>query len=106
MRYDIFNPTTAPRVIYDGIDGQQRKITVLPNETKREVELADHIASGFHYAPTEDIGDLVLTPLDEPQEPPAPKALPADYTRYEAPPFTPQPQRPRKSKAAPLPLGE
>ncbi len=85
MRYDIFNPTTAPRVIYDGIDGQQRKITVLPNETKREVELADHIASGFHYAPTEDTGDLVLTPLDQPQPPPAPRPLPPEYTRYQAP---------------------
>ncbi len=97
MRYDIFNPTTAPRVIYDGIDGQQRKITVLPNETKREVELADHIAAGFYYAPAPaDYADLVLTPLDQPQAPVVP--LPPDYTRYQAPPIELKPHR-RKARA-------
>jgi hypothetical protein len=88
MRYDIFNPTKAGRVIYDGIVGKQRKITVLPGETKLDVELADHIAAGFNYAPCDDESDLVLSPLGSAVNE-GPQPLPADYKRYEAPPIEP-----------------
>ena len=125
MRYDIHNPTKAGRVIYDGVDGQQRKITVLPGETKHGVELAEHIAAGFNFAPCTDKSDLVLTPLNEqpPWEDVQPQALPSDYVRYRAPPIEnaalelcadpavllsadrPKRGRPVKSKT-PLPIGE
>jgi hypothetical protein len=42
MMYDLRNPTTATRVIYDGITNT-KPIRIAPGETVRGVELADHV---------------------------------------------------------------
>lgn len=43
MSYDIHNPTTARRVIYDG-SKDQKEVVIEPGTTKKAVPLADHIA--------------------------------------------------------------
>lgn len=44
VRVDLVNPTPARRVIYDGITGSMRAITIEPGETKRNVEISELIA--------------------------------------------------------------
>lgn len=44
VRVDLHNPTPATRVIYDGIEGSQRVITVRPGETAKNVEISETIA--------------------------------------------------------------
>lgn len=85
MRYDIYNPTTHGRVIYDGITNA-KGIFIGAGETKHEVELADHIADGFNCSPTEDKSDLILTCLDEqPWRSEAEPTTLKEYVRYQAP---------------------
>ena len=45
-KYDITNPTSARRVIYDGT-ADQRRVVVEPGETKLGVLLAEDIAANY-----------------------------------------------------------
>jgi hypothetical protein len=42
-KYDIHNPTQARRVIYDGIKGSMKQITIEAGETKLNVEVSEVI---------------------------------------------------------------
>ena len=55
MRYEIFNPTKARRVFYDGFANQNR-IEIAPGD-RRTVEIADHIATALMQTPD----DLIVT---------------------------------------------
>jgi hypothetical protein len=44
MKYDIHNPTQARRVIYDGIKGSMKQITIEAGETKLGCEVHEDIA--------------------------------------------------------------
>lgn len=41
---NLYNPTRARRVIYDGIEGSDKQITIAPGETKRGVTISRTIA--------------------------------------------------------------
>lgn len=41
---DLYNPTRARRIIFDGIDGIMKPISVEAGETKRNVTISRHIA--------------------------------------------------------------
>ena len=43
MKYDIYNPTTARRIIHTGT-AESRPVEILPRSSVTGVELADHIA--------------------------------------------------------------
>jgi hypothetical protein len=45
MYYDIKNPTTGVRVIYDGIPESMKAITVAPGAEKKNVKLSDAVVS-------------------------------------------------------------
>jgi hypothetical protein len=44
VRVDLYNPTPARRIVYDGIENSQKPITLDPGETKRNVEISDKLA--------------------------------------------------------------
>lgn len=44
-KYDIHNPTQARRVIYDGIKGSMKQVTIEAGETKMGVEVHEDIAA-------------------------------------------------------------
>ena len=44
--YDIYNPTKARRVIWNGIDNKQ-KIVIDPGQIAEDVELADHVVKSI-----------------------------------------------------------
>ena len=106
MKYNIYNPTQARRIIYDGFEGQKR-IDVGPLETKYGVAVADHVAAAYGNGLDGRKDDLWFTPETAPpapakQEPvaaappaapeppaaplgPPPTTMPQDYKRYMAP---------------------
>jgi hypothetical protein len=77
MLYDLRNPTTAARVIYDGITNT-KPIRIAPGETIRGVLLADHIVDTLRRSAASGPGiDLDVTETAEGvvgEEQPAPPA--------------------------------
>lgn len=61
MKYDIYNPTTARRVIHTGT-AESRPVEILPRSSVTGVELADHIADRLLSRSKADLdGELRLT---------------------------------------------
>lgn len=70
MRYfDVCNPTKTPRVFYDGIEGSQRKITVLPGQVVSGVAIGESTIRMFE----EQGDDLILTSTEAEVHEPLPK---------------------------------
>jgi hypothetical protein len=61
MKYDIYNPTTARRIIHNGLE-ESRQIEILPRSSVTGVELADIVASKLIARSKADLdGELRLT---------------------------------------------
>jgi hypothetical protein len=74
MLYDISNPTKATRVIYDGIPGSMKAITVAPGGEKKGVQLSDAIAGELlERNRLKPDSDLVVTRLSIANETPSSK---------------------------------
>lgn len=68
MRYTIFNPTPAVRVIHDGIEGSQRQTAIGPGQTRTGIELSDAVARELARRTRENKdADLQLTQESEQQ---------------------------------------
>ena len=80
--YDIYNPTRAPRVLYDGIEGSQRSYRIGPGDRLQKVPLADHIVKDL----VERKDDLRLTPRGS-HNLPQPAPAPAPVLRTKKPPI-------------------
>jgi len=59
-KYDIHNPGEGPRVIYDGIKGSMKQITILPGATTRNVELDQKIIDELNERSEKDKTELQL----------------------------------------------
>lgn len=70
MIYDIFNPTQAPRIIYDGFEGSQKEIRIGAGATVREVKIAPAIVEMI----LKRENDLVLSEVPTRNPPPEEQA--------------------------------
>lgn len=73
MKYSIYNPSSARRVIHSGVAGS-KPIEILPRRTVDGVELAEHIAKDLHERfELDPENELRLTEIPEGEKPPAMK---------------------------------
>jgi hypothetical protein len=68
-RFNIFNPTLARRIIYDG-SPEQRRIEIPPGETRHNVAVEPHIAAGFGDGADGNKSDLWFIPVGGQTSPP------------------------------------
>jgi predicted ATP-grasp superfamily ATP-dependent carboligase len=67
---NLHNPTTARRVIYDGIEGSRKSITVDAGETVHNVTISRRIAEEMRDRNrAKKDSDLQIKPLTVPTEP-------------------------------------
>lgn len=66
--YDIYNPSKATRIIYDGIEGSQRSFKLTPGTRLQNVPLADHIVQTL----VDRNDELKLTARGDHMLPPSP----------------------------------
>lgn len=73
MKYDLYNPSTARRIIHDGTEGS-RPVEILPRSSVTGIELADNIASTLIARSKADLdNELRITEhVAEPEEGKAP----------------------------------
>lgn len=74
-KWDITNPTQARRIIFDGTP-EQKKIEIMPGQTKLGVELTDDVAENFGDGSDRATDDIFMVPHVERATPAAKPAEP------------------------------
>lgn len=83
MKYDIYNPTTARRIIHNGME-ESRQIEILPRSSVTGVELADIVASKLIARSKADLdGELRLTEHSAPEKESSPFKMTIDESKVE-----------------------
>lgn len=83
MKYDIYNPTTARRIIHNGME-ESRQIEILPRSSVTGVELADIVASKLIARSKADLdGELRLTEHAASEEESSPFKMTIDESKVE-----------------------